>query len=497
MNPIEKHSSRWHDGGRFRGLHAAMSIEKEGLVLGAKTLLAKRDHDGALALDGAEARLLALLAVAYGHPVPLSLLNTIRKASSYARAGDECMAAMLIALAPVPRLRDPADAARRLFIADGLMEDGISPRDIWSALDLDPAPLNELEKEYNPAERRVPPGSGRSSGEWTSDGTSVDAKAPAAIGARTFSELGDAAERTTERVLSDAARAAKPIAQDIWEMLPEIVGRAAGPLAFLYALLYSTPTGGKSYDYAVPGRPDLRYSWNGDGTIVGVWRTSDGKYLGEASLGPKGELRLSPGLRRLLTIHADVNPDTLPPTDPRSSHRPDEPQQCPEPPRPDKPQGTAMSRAYVAYVKTLVNQPPTPPGLGYQLPNPWDNGKLVFYDDCQRNTGTMIEYKGRGYARRLVDPNARRYQNNITAQWLGQATRQIEASGSRPVTWYFAEKPALEFARSVFNEYGILKRINLVYAPLPEDKRWTKSNSEFSRVGTLAPRPLRISGAAC
>jgi len=147
-----------------------MSLEKEGLVLGAKTVLAKRDRDGTLALDGAEARLLALLAVAHGHSVPLSLLSTIRKASNHARAGDECMAAMLIALAPVPRLRDPADAARRLFIADGLMEDGISPRDIWSALDLDPA---LLEKRYNPAEPRVPEGSGRSSGEWTSDAANL------------------------------------------------------------------------------------------------------------------------------------------------------------------------------------------------------------------------------------------------------------------------------------------------------------------------------------
>jgi hypothetical protein len=467
MNPIEEHSKRWRESGRFRGLHAAMSLEKEGLVLGAKTLLAKRDWDGALVLDGEEARLLTLLAVAYGHPVSPSLLGTIRKASRYARAGDECMAAMLIALARVPRLRDPTDAARRLFIADGLMKDGTSPRDIWAALDLDPAPLDELEKFYNPDQPRVPSGSGRSSGEWTSEDTSVDAKAPAAITGRT----------TTDSAISDAADAGEgAVEENAWERIPwkEIVegaSRAAGPLAFLYALLYSTPAGGKNHDAPVPGRPDLLYSWNDDQTIVSIRRASDGKRVGDATIGSDGTIRINPGLRRLLNEHAHVDPDTLPPEDPRSSYRSEEPQQCPEPPRPDKPQGSVASKAYVAYVKTLVNQPPTPLGLGYQLPNPWDNDKLVFYDDCQRKTGTMIEYKGRGYAKRLLDPSAEKFQKNVAAQWLGQATRQIEASGGRPVDWYFAEMPALEFAGSLFSVHDYLKRIKVVYAPLPENTR--------------------------
>ncbi len=465
MNPIAHHSERWRDSGRFRGLHAAMSLEKEGLVLGAKTLLAKRDRNRALVLDGEEARLLTLLAVAYGHPVSLSLLGTIRKASRYARAGDECMAAMLIALARVPRLRDPTDAARRLFIADGLMEDGISPRNIWTALDLDPAPLDELEKFYNPDQPRVPSGSGRSSGEWTSENTSVDAKPPAAINART----------ATESAIADTEEGA--VEENAWERIPweEIVegaSRAAGPLAFLYALLYSTPAGGKNHDVPVPGRPDLLYSWNDDETLVDIRHASDGKVVGQATRGPDGELRLSPALKRLLTVHAHVDPDTLPPEDPRSSQRSEEPQQCPEPPRPDKPQGSAASKAYVAYVKALVNQPPTPPGLGYQLPNPWEEGALVFYDDCQRTTGSMIEYKGRGYAQQSANPYyGKKFQEKLAADWLAQATRQIEASGGRPVEWYFAEMPALEFARNIFSKHGILKRIKLVYAPLPEDTR--------------------------
>ncbi|HTW36572.1 MAG TPA: hypothetical protein VMD53_18280 [Rhizomicrobium sp.] len=43
MREIEHLQKQWRDGARFRGLHASMSLENDGLVLGAKTLLAKRD----------------------------------------------------------------------------------------------------------------------------------------------------------------------------------------------------------------------------------------------------------------------------------------------------------------------------------------------------------------------------------------------------------------------------------------------------------------------
>ena len=52
-----------------------------------------------------------------------------------------------------------------------------------------------------------------------------------------------------------------------------------------------------------------------------------------------------------------------------------------------------------------------------------------------------------------------------------QATRQVEASGGRPVRWYFAEEPALEFARSLFSQHEYLRRIELYYAPPPGGHR--------------------------
>lgn len=73
----------------------------------------------------------------------------------------------------------------------------------------------------------------------------------------------------------------------------------------------------------------------------------------------------------------------------------DEPRLCPAP-GPDKP--NKAGREYANYVKAFVNPFPstTLPDMGFQLFNP-SSGKLVFYDDCEQETGTMIEAKGPGY----------------------------------------------------------------------------------------------------
>jgi len=126
--------------------------------------LQKKWNDGALALDGEDAKVLTLLSVAYGRTVNSSVLVKLRRASQHLRRGDECHAAMEVALV-LPVLAEPSDGARRLFIADGLIADGVAPRDIWTALEFDTAPLDALEK-YNRDEPRNPKGDGRASGEW-------------------------------------------------------------------------------------------------------------------------------------------------------------------------------------------------------------------------------------------------------------------------------------------------------------------------------------------
>lgn len=123
------------------------------------------------------------------------------------------------------------------------------------------------------------------------------------------------------------------------------------------------------------------------------------------------------------------------------------PKLCPEM-GPDKP--GERGRDYADYVKRVVNPPPdipTPRYWGYQLPNPYDFGKLVYYDDCQHATGMMVEAKGPGYAGHL------RYEilkDSVSQEWLAESGRQVDASQGRPIRWYFAELGVALFAGDIF-----------------------------------------------
>jgi hypothetical protein len=98
----------------------------EGLVLGAGTNLAEvtRHESGALALDGDEARILALLSVAYSRSFRASLVGTLRKASGAWHRGDRSLAYVHLSLAGLRPLADHEEAFR-LFAADHLLEAGV------------------------------------------------------------------------------------------------------------------------------------------------------------------------------------------------------------------------------------------------------------------------------------------------------------------------------------------------------------------------------------
>jgi hypothetical protein len=103
-------------------------------------------------------------------------------------------------------------------------------------------------------------------------------------------------------------------------------------------------------------------------------------------------------------------------------------------------------------VKEIVNPGnPTPRYWGYQLSNPYDFGNLVFYDDCQHSTGTMVEAKGPGYAEML---EYEILKNSLTQEWLAESGRQVDASHGRPIRWYFADLKAALFAQEIFRTAG-------------------------------------------
>lgn len=138
-----------------------------------------------------------------------------------------------------------------------------------------------------------------------------------------------------------------------------------------------------------------------------------------------------------------------------------EPKLCPMPGL-DKPGETGGD--YEDYVKSVVNPVDTTPRYwGFQLADPTSVG-LVYYDDCQHETGMMVEAKGPGYANLLSYGWGR---NSIAGEWLTQSASQLAAAGTRPVRWYFAEPEAAAFAEELFRTSG-RERIEIKLLPWSE-----------------------------
>jgi hypothetical protein len=163
---------KWDD--RARRLHPRMEISREGLMLGTGTVLAgmAKDERGRprLALDD-ERRALALLATAYDRPVDVRLLAKLRRAAELWNDGEKALAHIHFGHARLPPCGP--DQALRLFVADELIEAGVTPETLMKAQGFDPAPLDLLKANFNPDQPRVPAGNGRESGESTSDDANI------------------------------------------------------------------------------------------------------------------------------------------------------------------------------------------------------------------------------------------------------------------------------------------------------------------------------------
>ncbi len=477
MREIQDLQKRWNESAQFARFHPSLSLEKDALVLGAGTVIARRDTDRGLVVDGEEERILTLLSVAHGAPIDESVLSNLRYASKHARRGDECMAAMHIALAKLPRLDDAREAARSLFIAGGLIEAGITPRDIWTALEFDPRPLDELAK-YNPDEPRNPKGEAHASGEWTRTGIVAPVIAAASSAASVAERVASAARSAGSRIL---ARTPQVVAA-----LAEILERLDLPLAVLSEVLQASDTGGAEKRGPVRGFPNLSYSRHQD--ELGLTLVNSGGHR-LVTLFPTAIAGQFSDPRSGITGHMEKDGELVLGTSVRAASRAatqtQEPGLCPEPPMPDNagmpgPVGE-RSRAYAAFMREQINGVnAVAPGLAFWLINP-ETGNIVKYDDCEFDTGDMLEYKGLQYAE-MVGPNGfEPARGNIAREWLGEARRQVLASGGRRVRWYFAQMPALEFARTLFASDPLLSKVELEYGPWPEGERWKLKGGRWIR----------------
>lgn len=409
----------WQARERAFPIHPVLTLAPEGLVLGAGTVLIPAEGVRRLtSLDGHEARVLALLSVAYGKAVAPAALGNIARAADAWRQGDDCLAYIHLAHSRQSELQDCYEAARRLFLAEGFLEAGGSPSALFT-LDLDETYIDAVEKVYNPAEPRVPAGSGRISDQWT----------------RGLSLLADLTEAAAEHLGTFAVR---------------LLTRAGGAAAAAFGLLFIPSPNKLSVEGEVADLPGLSYAWNRDETQLHL--TYDSPDRGQVTFSAhleddvfrddRGQVVgrvLSDGSIAIDT--AAVSADLA---------RDDEPKLCPAP-APDRPGGSEIGRDYEDYVKSVVNPDnPTPRGWGYQLPNPEQDGNLVYYDDCQHSTGMMVEAKG-NYAGVLAFEEG---QRKISAEWLEQSAAQLAAAGGRPIRWYFAEPETKVFAEKLFRNAG-------------------------------------------
>jgi hypothetical protein len=447
----EQLSNAWHARKRLVPVSPVLTLTPKGLVLGAATVLVPACGPRRLQnLQGREARVLALLSAAYGRAIAPSVLGNIKRAAKAWREGDDCLAYIHLAHTGLPKLKEPSEAARRLFVVDGFMKAGTSPRAVFEVFHFGAAYIGAVEKLFNPDEPRVPAGSGRTSGEWTDNEEAVEDDA---AGAGTAGQEEQGSSVLSRMPLPEASFLGELNAAQVAELgayalrVLSLVGTAAT----VFGLLFIPSPNAIRVEGEVPEIPGLRYFWNRDETELhltydspdGTRQTFTAQLQEDVFRDQRGQVvgRVLPG-GNIAVDPAVVFPEAVNDNNPKL---------CPEM-GPDKP--GERGRDYADYVKRVVNPPPdipTPRYLGFQLPNPYDFGKPVYYDDCEHATGTMVEAKGPGYANLL--------QNMWTAasvidEWVGESGRQLDASHGRPIRWYFAEPEAAAFAASLFHAAG-------------------------------------------
>jgi len=432
-----------------------MAFGPDGLTLGAGTVLATTEADGrAIALDeAAEARLQALLAAAYVRPITPQTLRFIRRGAASWRDGDKAMAAMHLAMTGLPSLPQPKAAARRLFMADQLMKAGATPEVIFRALDLEP-PIQKAALSiggYNLLEPR------NLRGEWTLAGEVAAGVAAAFAQARKLLEFGGVVVEAGELAIAIATVAAPTI----------IFGVAMIPFD------QRSP----KESYGVPGHPDMRLERaSGDR----LWRLAykDKSGVQRTALEqPDGTLKDYRGKTVGYIVKSQSHTGdkgaaiSLPAVDAKVDEN--EPQLCAAA-GPDKFGGGPGSagRLFEDLVKPVINSPPhtTPSGFSVALLNPI-TGNMVNFDDCQRSTGIMYEYKGPTYTPFLQRANENEFVGpSALAKMLDQATRQVQAAQGKHIVWLFADRDAAEDVRDKFdkNKNENLKSIEIKIFPSME-----------------------------
>ena len=492
---VEQLRKEWRAREAAGGLREAPCFDADGLVLGARTILAKAgEAEGEI--DDGDGRLNALLSVAYGQRTARAALGHVKAATARWCEGDEALAAVHLALSRLGRLDQPMEASRRLFMADGLMRAGVAPEAILEALKLSDATT----LKYNPDQPRISAGHGRASGQWTptgaggSTGAASDrsqthpaaSASPARVthpGASTPAPAARAASTRPNPSIAKAPAPARPntnlaslvvgaasagraaASLDLRALSAEALSRlvifmgglaesgavatgvtAAGAVAAL-GVVFIPSTGPKGQWVHVGGPGDVSYFHNPDETAIQFkYTAADGvQRTFTATPGPGGDYQGPNGRTIARLAKAAGKVGLIVSAAALTAADSDQPKLCPAPVK-DRP-GGAKGRAYEDFGKAYFNPGnPTPHGMAYAFFDS-KSGNMVIIDDCQQKTGILGEYKGPGYAEHIRKRDG--VWDGMRGGLLDQAERQVNAAGGRPLTWLFAERGAANAVRAI------------------------------------------------
>jgi hypothetical protein len=470
-----------------------LCFRADQLELGAGTVLAKA---AAAVTDESDRRLTALLAVAYGPVVAADALGHVRAAIARRRAGDSARADLHLALSRLNRLRHPEDASRRLFMGDRLMRGGVSPEAIMKVLHEAAAGGAGLLK-YNPDQPRVPAGSGRPSGEWTTSNSPAAPPPVKPVAAPRSSEAisapsasaptgdaVDAAYLTPAAYVTPIAGAA-PVGAAAWigtigraalkRMFEFVIGAASPELAAaaVFAGVLAIPSSGPKGKWVYVGGPaNISFYQNPDETRIILKYSTQGGQQHTVGLTPdhNGDYRDPDGNILARTLKAAAKTGVIVSVAELVGNQPGQPQLCPNPEQ-GKNQGP-YGKAYEAYMKARLNDPPTPADLAYYIRDPI-SGKMVEVDDCDWNKPGYHEYKGPGYLDHMMKNDFIWEEKMIPDIYnQSQSLAQVQAARGVPLTWSFAEEPVADFFREWFGKWkGGREKIDVRYEPMPGGAR--------------------------
>ena len=467
MQNILELRRRFDHDRRELAFDAVPRFDVEGLMLGRGTRLARERAKKGFGLDAE--RSAVLLATAYGKLQP-SALKHLRRAIGCWQRGDAALAHIELAFARLSRLESEDDAFR-LFLAEALLDEGMTPRGLAGQLGID------LEK-YDPDERRVPAGSGRESGRW-GPGSGSDAGARMKPGIAFIGE--DAAETVGRSFLTDASPA-------IVRALAAFAARFSVPTAVLGALFIPTPNSGGVTQGTLPGAPDISFERDGpagilrlrqkqaDGTeTVVAAQSRAGVYVDVATGTPLGRdlgLQLYLDLATVVAALAAGERDRPAATD-------DQPQLCPAPVRDVDHKAKEHTLDYEDDVHLRVNPlAPIPRGFAVRIVDP-DTGEAQYPDDCFRYAGDLVDgdmkpgdfadAKGEEYASLLTNPY---FGDQVMDQITDVTERHLRAAKALGANLkvYFAEQSAADLVRAHFATKPAFNGVIVGYLPPSKPK---------------------------